>query len=463
MKLLLLLFIPLQIFSQQTSIHFKNVNIIDVEKGRVITNQNVLIEGNRIKAISSKSLSAKGAIVINGTGKYLMPGLCDFNAYVLQYENEGVPAFKLMLANGVTSVRDLLPPNSPAEAFAIKKNIANGKILAPRLYLSGKTLIDRPPFQKENESRSLLVTSEQQAEHAVDSMIKLGADVIDIRTILNEPILKAITKRAHQKGKKVMARFSGNWITGSNNGIDAYTHISDMWRVVSKGREKLFAFSAGDSMRYVSVPEFYNRILGSLGSVDTPYFYSLINTFKKNNTWICSGIASYDASKKRFEHGDTIRNQFRTAKQKSLMSEHLKTLAQITYAASNAPKPNLSYPIMAIHAGVSLLAGTQMELFITPGMSLHDVLYWFVDGGLSHAEVLRTATINPAIFLNKQKELGTVNIGKLADLVLLDANPLTDINNTRKIIAVVANGRLLQRKDLDKLLEEAKQKVKQSN
>ncbi len=460
MKLLILLLLPLQLLSQ-SKILFKNVDIIDVEKGKVISNQHVLIEGNKIKSISSKALSVKGATVIYATGKYLMPGLCDFNASVLEYESSGSPAFALMLAYGVTSVRDLLPSKSLVEAFEIKKDIASGKILAPRLYLSGKTLIHRLPFQKENENKSLLVTSAREAQNAVDSMIKLGADVLDTRNVLNEPILKAITKRAHQKGKKVMARFSGNWITASNNGIDAFTHISDMWRVVSKGREKLFAFSAADSIRYVSVPEFYNRVLGSLGSVDTPYFYSLINTFKKNDTWICSGVASYDASKKRFEHGDTIRNQFRTSKQKILMVEHLKTLAQLTYAPSNAQKPILSYPILAIKAGVPLLAGTQMEDFITPGMSLHDVLYWFVDGGLSPAQVLRTATINPAVFLNKQKELGTVETGKLADLVLLDANPLTDINNTRKINAVVANGKLLQRKDLDKLLEEAKEKVRQ--
>lgn len=198
MKYFILLLFPLQLFSQQSSILFKNVNIIDVKKGRVIANQNVLIEGKRINSISSKPLSAKNTTVINATGKYLMPGLCDFNAYVLHYENEGVPAFQLILANGVTSIRDLLPPNSPSEAFAIKQDIASGKILAPRLYLSGKTLIDRPTFQKENESRSLLVTTVNEAEQAVDSMIKLGADVIDIRTILNQSILQAITKRAHQ-------------------------------------------------------------------------------------------------------------------------------------------------------------------------------------------------------------------------------------------------------------------------
>ncbi|MFL5810807.1 MAG: amidohydrolase family protein [Flavisolibacter sp.] len=460
MKYFILLLLPLQLFAQQMSTVFKNVNVVDVKKGMVIAHQNVLVEGSRIKKISSKAIATNGATIIDGWGKYLMPGLCDFNAYILQYEDAGAPAFQLMLANGVTSVRDLLPPNSLAEAKEIKTKIAAEKLLAPRLYLSGKTLIDRLPFQKENEDKSYLVKSPAEAVRAVDSMVYYGADVIDIRTILDEEILRAVTKRAHQKCVKVLARYSGNWMTASNNGIDAFTHLSDLWRVTSKDREKLFEFSAKDSMRFVSPTDFYNRVLSSMGSVDTPYFYSLIKTFQKNNTWLCSGIASFGPSLKRFEHGDTTRNIFRTSMQKQLMEENAKFSAQSTFAGSIASKPSISYIVMAIKAGVPLLAGTQMEDFITPGMSLHDVLYWFVDGGLTPAEVLRTATINPAIFLNRQKELGTVEEGKIADLLLLDANPLTDISNTRKINAVVANGRLLTRKDLDKLLEEAKKRVR---
>jgi len=103
---------------------------------------------------------------------------------------------------------------------------------------------------------------------------------------------------------------------------------------------------------------------------------------------------------------------------------------------------------------------TQLEQFMTPGMTLHDELYWLVKGGLSPAQALRIATLNPALFLNKQEELGTVDVGKLADLVLLDANPLEDISYTRKINAVVANGRLMTRQDLDKLLQDVKEKIK---
>jgi adenine deaminase len=95
--------------------------------------------------------------------------------------------------------------------------------------------------------------------------------------------------------------------------------------------------------------------------------------------------------------------------------------------------------------------------------SLHDELEHVVKAGLTPLAALQTATINPAKYVGKEKEIGSVTRGKLADLVLLDENPLVDINNTRKINAVVANGRLLQRKDLDKMLEGAKENVKDSN
>jgi imidazolonepropionase-like amidohydrolase len=104
-------------------------------------------------------------------------------------------------------------------------------------------------------------------------------------------------------------------------------------------------------------------------------------------------------------------------------------------------------------AGVELLAGTDMpKPFLLPGFSLQDELVLLVEAGLTPIEAIKTATINPARFLGKAKELGTVEKGKLADLVLLDANPLSDIRNTQKINAVVVNGRLLDRKALDDLL-----------
>jgi imidazolonepropionase-like amidohydrolase len=120
--------------------------------------------------------------------------------------------------------------------------------------------------------------------------------------------------------------------------------------------------------------------------------------------------------------------------------------------------------ILRMHeAGVPLLAGTDLGGdFIYPGFSLHDELALFVQAGLTPGEALKTATYNPAKFLGMLDRLGTVEKGKLADLVLLDANPLEDIHNTQKIRAVVINGRLLDRQELDELLRKAEADAKKN-
>jgi imidazolonepropionase-like amidohydrolase len=110
-------------------------------------------------------------------------------------------------------------------------------------------------------------------------------------------------------------------------------------------------------------------------------------------------------------------------------------------------------------AGVKILAGTDLgNPYVYPGFSLHDELALLVQAGLTPLEALQTATLNPAKFFGKETELGTIEKGKLADLVLLDANPLENINNTTKINAVVLNGRLLDRAALDKLLKAPREK-----
>ncbi|MGH8236795.1 MAG: amidohydrolase family protein [Steroidobacteraceae bacterium] len=108
-------------------------------------------------------------------------------------------------------------------------------------------------------------------------------------------------------------------------------------------------------------------------------------------------------------------------------------------------------------AGVMLLAGTDVGIpALIPGISLHEELELLVDAGLTPLEVLRTATLNPARVLGLADSLGSIEVGKLADLVLLDANPLADIRNTQRIRAVVADGRLHRRAELDRLLAESK-------
>ena len=117
--------------------------------------------------------------------------------------------------------------------------------------------------------------------------------------------------------------------------------------------------------------------------------------------------------------------------------------------------------LIAHRLGVLFLAGTDVSAAYTyPGFSLHDELALFVDAGFTPLEALRTATVNPARFFGTTDSMGSVEAGKTGDLVILNANPLTDISNTKRISAVIVGGRLLKRSDLDSLLENAKAAAK---
>jgi len=123
---------------------------------------------------------------------------------------------------------------------------------------------------------------------------------------------------------------------------------------------------------------------------------------------------------------------------------------------TQAQRMRLTVVGMMNKAGVPMMAGTDLaNPFIYSGFSLHDELALFVEAGLTPGEALKTATYNPAKFLGMLDRLGTVEKGKIADLVLVDANPLEDIRNTQKIRAVVMNGRYLDRPALDKMLADA--------
>jgi imidazolonepropionase-like amidohydrolase len=113
-------------------------------------------------------------------------------------------------------------------------------------------------------------------------------------------------------------------------------------------------------------------------------------------------------------------------------------------------------------AGVTLLAGTDLSVILPPGFTLHDELALLVAGGASPLAALQSATANPAKVMKRENDLGTVAPGKLADLVLLDANPLVDIRNTRRIAAVVLGGRVLGREELDGLLRLGEQMAREN-
>jgi hypothetical protein len=200
---------------------------------------------------------------------------------------------------------------------------------------------------------------------------------------------------------------------------------------------------------------------------DLPYYEETLKTLRRNQTCVITNAAQTDTFIGDFELVDKSRRRFKTKKQieqlEAKIVERDRQIRNRDYRMSDKNRKRHFQDLFQMHrSGVMMLTGTQLnkESVGTPGLLLHDELALFVQSGLSSFEALKTATVNPARFMRREKDLGTIEIGKLADLVLLDANPLMNISNTRKINAVIVNGRLLKRKDLDEMLNKVEEIVK---
>jgi imidazolonepropionase-like amidohydrolase len=229
-----------------------------------------------------------------------------------------------------------------------------------------------------------------------------------------------------------------------------------MFKELSDNEEKFKNIKVADL-----TPALRTELLASVGAEKA---LALAAVLVKNGTALCPTIIQYriamlgdDASvikDERLQYVDSL-DRKSWAEFAARFSPGNRSLRELRY------QKGLDVIRMMHQGGVQLLAGTDLgNPFLYAGYSLHDELSLFVQAGLSPLAALQTATINPAKYAGKEKEIGTVTQGKIADLILLDDNPLTNILNTKKINAVILNGKLLKRKDLDKLLQQAKENIK---
>jgi imidazolonepropionase-like amidohydrolase len=460
MKYLILLFIPLQLFSQKTSVLFQNVNVIDVQTGKVSGNQNVLIVGNRIEKITSKAVARKNATVVNGTGKFLIPGLWDMHVHIFNNVSERPPNeyyHPLFIANGVCSVREMWTKPKNIHYINRWRTDAETQLVVIPRYIEVGTLVDGVPPSWPNSDT---VTNAEEGRAMVREVKAGGVDFFKVYGRLSREAYFAIAEEC----KKLNFPFAGHVPLGitlaeaSNAGQKSQEHLGfwEMFTELSAKEEKFKNIKPADL-----TPALRMELLQSLSEQKCS---SLAEVFVKNRTALCPTIIQYrvamigddDSIKKdsRLNYADSS-DKRKWAEFAARFKPENRLLREVRY------QKGLDIIRMMHSGGVQLLAGTDLgNPFLYAGFSLHDELALFVQAGLSPMSALQTATINPAKYAGKEKESGTVTQGKIADLVLLDANPLKDISNTKKINAVVVNGRLLSRKDLDRLLQQAKEMIR---
>ena len=414
-----------------------HVTVIDGKGSDARADLTVVIEGDRIVDVGPRSPIPKGAQVINAAGKFLIPGLWDMHTHL---GKAGEVVFPPLIANGVTSVREM--GGDGEITIALRERVKRGEILGPRIKATG-LILENPRFIQMLEritgdsyaGKRLGVANADDAKRAIEANVKMGADFLKIRTSASRDAYFAIASEARRVGLPLVGHlpFGISALEASNAGQRSIEHGWVMLEKIPEDKVKEIAAQLIKNDTYV-VP----TLVAGRGFRETPDEQVLAIVDDKDGV--------IDARRKYVPQSlaDFWRKQIEMKKSES---EKLDWMA--------IRRSNVEIFRILHKAGVKMMVGTDLGAPLCyPGFGLHDELELMVsDIGLTPAEALQSATRLPAEFMGLGGTLGTIEKGKLADLVLLDANPLVDIRNTSKIAAVIVGGRMLEKAELKSMMD----------
>jgi amidohydrolase family protein len=446
--------------SASSSLVFTHATVIDVRTGHIFRDQTIVVTGDRITAVSPRAEIPANAEVVDATGKFVIPGFWDMHAHALWSTDQIQRMFGMFLANGVTSVRDMGSPLPVSETLSWRTRVANGRVLGPRIFAAGK-LVDGP---KPVWPESVAVGSEEQAREAVDMLHKDGVDFIKVYSRLPRVAYFAVAAEAKKDGLSFVGHvpICISASEASTAGQRSIEHLSEILFACSHNesdlRKQLVATTIGaerDRLRKEQL-----KVVVSTFSAQKAMRLSRL--FAKNATWqVPTLLVQYTyAFVNLYDLHNSPGVRYVPASTVNGCIERLSSFRKIRDAKEmEAQKRSYELEIQLIRmmhdSGVRFMTGTDAETFYPAGFGLHSELTLFVSAGFSPLQTLQAGTLNPAVYFGKRRDLGTVEVGKLADLVIVEANPLDDIRNTQRITGVVTAGRYLDRQELDRLLSEA--------
>jgi len=426
-----------------------DVTVIDATGAPPSAGMTVVIEGGRIAAIGKREevVAPAGAEIVAAAGKFLVPGLWDMHVHTVF--GDWLPggeriALPLFIANGVTGVRDM--GGELAVLSRWRGDIERGALLGPRIVLAGPMLDGPTP----RFPSSIAVGTPEDGRRAVRDLKRRGVDFIKLQSLISREAFLAIADEARSQG----IPFEGHVpdavpaSVASNAGQRSFEHLIGIFEGSSRVEEELLRGPKGPG-RF-------------LDTYDPDKFAALTALLARNQTYQCPTLV-WERGGNLIEAidfaGDPRKKYAPRAWREGAWRRFTDEIVRAWSTEDLATRKRFFQKELAVvgamhRAGVPILAGTDTAagVYVFPGFSLHDELSLLVEAGLSPMEALQAATVRPARFLGLLDRLGTVEEGKVADLVLLEANPLEDIRNTRKIAAVIVGGRYLARTDLDLLL-----------
>lgn len=448
-----LLFLSAEVAAQKPSpndlVVITNVSVVDVRSGALLADQTVILDRNRIASVGpSKSAKyPRNAPSVNGHGYFLIPGLWDMHVHLVF--GEWFPGAQditlpLLIANGVTGVRDMGSELQTVQDW--RNEIEAGRLLGPRIFTSGP-MLDGP---KPRFPSSIAVTTPEDGRRAVDQLKLRGADFIKLQSLIPREAVFAIADEA----KKQEIAFAGH--------VPDSVRASEMSEAGMKSFEHLIGIFEGSSPNEDEFLKGGKTAGRFLATYDPERAAALAALLVKNQTWQCPTLV-WERGGNLIDVTDFAKDgrakyvpaSWKNKTWKRFTDEILQGYGTDDISVRKKFIEKELEVVQLLHkAGVPFLAGTDTPpgVYVFPGFSLHEELQRFVAAGFTPLEALQTATLNAARFEGMEEQLGTIEKGKLADLVLLSANPLEDISNTQKIAAVIVNGHYYSGKDLEKML-----------
>ena len=414
----------------QRAIAITHVTVIDVSSPTPRLDQTVLIQGDRIVAVTpaARAEIPSRTQVVDGRGKFLLPGFWDMHVHTDTPGGREVLA--LYVQNGVTGVRDMASRWDTIQTW--RREISAGELDGLRIVASG-------PYLEGGETpiAHILARTPEEGRAGVDSLVRLGVDFVKVHGRLSPETYFAIARHARARDTPFAGHVSRavGAAAASDSGQRSIEHLLAV------------PLPCTPAESIALLPRF--PVQSALGRCSSASLAPLYARFVRNDTWVTPTLVAMvevAAWPRRELPGDSLAHYLPDTLRK-FVAEIFPMPDSIPPGADSVGQAMLAMrleQVAAMHrAGVGILLGTDAPLRNSPpGFGLHEEMALLVQGGISPFDVLRAATLGSARFLGIADSVGTVAAGKLADLVLLEADPSADIRNTRQIAMVIANGRV---------------------
>jgi len=418
----------------------EHVTLVDARTATTMADQVVVIRGDRIEQVGGRP-PAKVSKRIDGRGKYLIPGLWDMHVHLTGVEPEWP---RLFLATGVTGARETAAGMAEfARLRKLREEATSGRTLVPELALTAEGIDALGP----GKPAPFGVRSAADARRAVEKLREIGAEFVKIGGGVPRPAYLAVS----QECLRLKLPFVGHVPYGmtpqevSDAGQISIEHLDGLLLACSSAEERIRAAMASGQPPPVEM---------IASTFDAAKAAALAARLRRNGTWVCPTLASQaydsrgdDPSVDRDPRLRYVRPAYRAnwaARRRTVKHREAGKLLDAQLALTG----------ILWRGGVRILAGADTPSpYCVPGFAIHDELKLLVRARLTPAAALAAATIGPAEFLERSGSIGTIEAGKLANLILLEENPLSEIGNTEKISAVVIRGRVLARRELERMLK----------